>query len=223
MAKILVIEDNLDLLATVRTFLLFEHHTVETLSNGAEASSHLKIYPYDVIVLDWELPGMDGVQVLKQFRAGGGKTPVIMLTGKDSINDKEIGLDSGADDYLTKPFHMKELAARIRSLLRRAPQVAENELSAGNVVLDPVKYRVTKAGNLVQLLPKEFAVLEFLLRHPNQVFTAEALLERVWKSDSEATAEALRTTMKRLRKKIENENGPQLIRTVHGVGYVLDT
>lgn len=206
----------------VRSFLLMEHHTVETLSDGADAVQHLRIYPYDVIVLDWQLPGATGVEILKQFRAAGGKTPVIMLTGKDSINDKELGLDSGADDYLTKPFHMKELAARIRSLLRRAPQVADNVLCAGDLLLDPAKYRVTKNGGTIQLLPKEFAVLEFLMRHPNQVFTPEALLERVWKSDSEATSEALRTTMKRLRKKIEDPDGPQLIRTVHGVGYVLD-
>lgn len=222
MAKILLVEDDQDLLGMVHSFLLLEHHTVETVSDGNEAIHHLKVYPYDAVVLDWELPGVSGVEILKQFRSGGGKTPVILLTGKDALEDKEQGLDSGADDYLTKPFQMKELSARIRAVLRRATQLTENELSAGDIVLDPSKYRVTKNGATIQLLPKEFAVLEFLLRHPNQVFTPESLLDRVWRSDSEATPEALRTTMKRLRKKIESAQGPQLIRTVHGVGYVLD-
>lgn len=222
MAKILLVEDDKDLVGMVRSMLQAEHHTVEALSDGREAAQHLRIYPYDIIVLDWELPGATGIEILKQFRSGGGKTPIIMLTGRDKIDDKELGLEVGADDYLTKPFAMRELSARIKALLRRSPQVTENILAAGDIELDPAKYRVTRKGNPVQLLPKEFAVLEFLLRHPNQVFTADALLERVWKSDSEATAEALRTTMKRLRKKIENEDGAQLIRTVHGVGYVLD-
>lgn len=222
MAKIFLVEDDLELLGMVRSFLLLEHHTVETTSDGKEAAEHLKVFPYDVVVLDWQLPGMNGIEILQKFRSAGGKTPVILLTGKDALEDKEHGLDSGADDYLTKPFQMKELAARIRAVLRRAPQLTENELSAGDVLLDPSKYRVTKNGGTIQLLPKEFAVLEFLLRHPNQVFTPEALLDRVWKSDSEATPEALRTTIKRLRKKIETEEGTQLIRTVHGVGYVLD-
>lgn len=222
MAKILLVEDDKDLVGMVRSMLQSEHHTVEALSNGSDATQHLRIYPYDIIVLDWELPGASGIEILKQFRSSGGKTPIIMLTGRDKIDDKELGLEIGADDYLTKPFAMRELSARIKALLRRSPQIAENILVAGDIELDPSKYRVTKSGNPVQLLPKEFAVLEFLLRHPNQVFTADALLERVWKSDSEATAEALRTTMKRLRKKIENADGLQPIRTVHGVGYVLD-
>ncbi len=222
MAKILLVEDDKDLLGMVRTMLQAEHHTVEALTDGSDAAQHLRIYPYDIIVLDWELPGASGIEILRQFRSGGGKTPIIMLTGRDKIDDKELGLEIGADDYLTKPFAMRELSARIKALLRRSPQVSDNILAAGDIELDPSKYRVTKNGNPLQLLPKEFAVLEFLLRHPNQVFTADALLDRVWKSDSEATAEALRTTMKRLRKKIENADGPQLIRTVHGVGYVLD-
>lgn len=221
MARIIVVEDNADLLNTVRTFLLFEHHTVETIENGREAAEHLKTFEYDIIVLDWELPEMSGLDILRGYREAGGKAPVLMLTGKDSISDKEAGLDSGADDYLTKPFHMKELGARIRALLRRPSQISDNLLRAKTVTMDVGKYRVMKGDELIMLVPKEFQLLEFLMRHPDQVFTPEALLNRVWPADSESTSEALRTTMKRLRKKLDPDG--ELLRTVHGVGYILES
>ncbi len=220
MARICVIEDNPDLANMVRTFLLFEHHTVETIGHGGEARDHLKTFEYDLIILDWELPEVSGLEILKQYRGRGGQSPVLMLTGKDDVEDKEQGLDGGADDYLTKPFHMKELGARVRSLLRRPAAVKENVLKAKNITMDPVKYRVHKDGEVITLVPKEFQLLEFLMRHPNQVFTSEALLNRVWPSASDSTAEALRTTMKRLRKKIDE--GGEIIKTVHGVGYILE-
>jgi DNA-binding response OmpR family regulator len=222
MAKVLIVEDNRDLANMVRTFLMFEHHVVETIENGLEAHQHLRTYPYDLIILDLNLPGMDGLEICREFRAHGGVTPILMLTSKDAVTDKERGLDTGADDYLTKPFHLKELAARVRALLRRPAGVTENILRAGNLSLDPSKYRLLQDDKPVDLLPKEFALLEFLMRHPNQVFSPEALLERVWQTDSEATSEAVRTTMKRLRKKIDTESSPQLIRTIHGVGYILE-
>ncbi|HEY9785445.1 MAG TPA: response regulator transcription factor [Candidatus Obscuribacterales bacterium] len=222
MAKILVIEDNSDLANMVKTFLLFEHHSVETILSGREAAAHLKTFEYDLIVLDWELPEISGIDILKQYRSRGGRATVLMLTGKDEIQDKEAGLDSGADDYLTKPFHMKELGARVRALLRRPAAVSDNNiLKAGPITMDVGKYRVLKDEQPVQLVPKEFQLLEFMMRHQNQVFTPEALLNRVWPSDSESTAEALRTTMKRLRKKLDPDG--ELIRTVHGVGYILET
>jgi two-component system, OmpR family, response regulator len=178
---------------------------------------------YDVIVLDWDLPGATGVEICTSFRAKGGNTPIIMLTGKSTLRDKEEGLDSGADDYLTKPFHIKELSARIRALLRRPLSVTGNTLKVGDITLCPISYKVTKAEQEVQLLPREFALLEFLMRHPGQVFGAEALLDRVWNSDSEASPDALRTCMKRLRKKIESPEGDSIIKTVHGVGYKLES
>jgi two-component system response regulator QseB len=221
MAKIIVVEDNKDVAEQLRMLLTFEHHTVETAHDGKEASSALRVYDYDVIILDWDLPGMSGIDVLKEYRSHGGSAPILMLTGKDGTDDKERGLDSGADDYLTKPFQMKELAARVRALLRRPAAVKQNVLTAGPLELDPTKYRATRHGELVALVPKEFALLEFLMRNPNQVFNGEALLNRVWPSDSESTMEALRTTMKRLRKKIDPDN--EIIKTVHGVGYVLES
>lgn len=220
MAKICVIEDNPDLANMVKTFLLFEHHTVETIAHGGQAQDHLRTFEYDLIILDWDLPEVSGIEILKGYRARGGQTPVLMLTGKDDISDKEEGLDGGADDYLTKPFHMKELGARVRSLLRRPAAAAQNVLKAKNITMDPAKYRVHKSGKVIALVPKEFQLLEFMMRHPNQVFSPEALLNRVWPSESDSTAEALRTTMKRLRKKVDEEG--EVLKTVHGVGYILE-
>lgn len=220
MAKVLLVEDDADLANTVRTTLLFEHHQVELIESGSDADIQLKTFDYDLIILDWGLPGKTGIEICRDFRSAGKKTPILLLTGKDSIADKEIGLDAGADDYLTKPFDMRELSARVRALLRRAAQVTENVLVAGDIALDTIKYRVSKLNNPVDLQPKEFQLLEFFMRHPNQVFSAEALLARVWPSDSEATTEALRTTLKRLRRKVDPDG--TLIRTVHGVGYVLE-
>lgn len=223
MAKILLVEDNEELANSVRTFLLCgEHHSVEHINDGQAASEHLRAFQYDLILLDWNLPGKTGIEILKRFRELGGNTPVLMLTGHDSVDEKETGLDSGADDYLTKPFQMKELGARVRALLRRPAAVSNsNTLQAGSITIDTQKYRVTLNGEAITLVPREFQLLEFFMRHPNQVFSSEALLDRVWPSDSEASTEALRTALKRLRKKVDPEGN--LIRTVHGVGYILET
>lgn len=222
MAKVLIAEDDRDLCNMVVEWLQFEHYTVEAVNDGRSAMEKLQFYQYDIVVLDWEMPQMSGVEVCKKFRSEGGTSPIIMLTGKKLIVEKEEGLDSGADDYLTKPFHMKELSARMRALLRRPSALTSNVLKCRDLSLDPGSFRVTKGGADVQLLPREFALLEFLLRHPGQVFSAEALLDRVWKSDSDASPDALRTCLKRLRKKIDDPEAESVIRTVHGVGYKLE-
>jgi two-component system OmpR family response regulator len=172
--------------------------------------------------MDWNLPHMEGIDICKAFRLNGGTTPIIMLTGKREIDDKEAGLDAGADDYLTKPFHMKELGARIRALLRRPAAVVSQDLKARDISLDPVTHRVCKGEKELDILPKEFALLEFLMRHPKQVFSAEALIERVWPTDSEASSGSIRTYVNRLRSKIDSEGQNSLITTVHGIGYRLD-
>lgn len=221
MAKILIVEDDLDLRAIVEDWLKHEHHVVECASRGNEAVELLNIYPYDLIILDWELPELNGIQILRQFRNRGGRTPVLMLTGKGALDEKETGLDSGADDYLTKPFHMKELSARIRALLRRPAEPGETLITVGDLSLNPTTFAVTRGGAQIKLLPKEFALLEFLMRHPDQVFSAEALLDRVWRSDSDAAPETVRTCIKRLRKKLDSESEESLIQTLHGIGYKL--
>lgn len=222
MAKILIVEDEATIADLVKAYLTSEHHIVEVVSDGNEAMERLKFYKYDVIILDWLLPGLLGVEVCKQFRASGGSTPVLMLTAKKQTQEKVYALDQGADDYLTKPFELQEVSARVRALLRRPQAVAGNVLKARNIVLETSTFRVSRDGEDVQLLPKEFALLEFFMRHPNQVFSAEALLDRVWSSDSEASPETIRTYIKRLRQKVDTKGQNSMISTVHGVGYKLD-
>lgn len=222
MAKILVVEDDRDLAERVRSWLEAERHMAEVANDGTLAMEHLDTFTYDVVILDWDLPGMSGIDVCRRFRAQGGSTPIIMLTGKDKVTDKEVGLDSGADDYLTKPFHVKELSARIRALMRRPSAVTGPTLKIADLELDPTAHRATKAGKDIELLPKEFALLEFFMRHPNQLFSPEALLDRVWHSDSESTIETVYTYIKRLRSKIDVDKKNSLIKTVYGLGYRLE-
>ncbi|HEY9787548.1 MAG TPA: response regulator transcription factor [Candidatus Obscuribacterales bacterium] len=223
MAKILVVEDDVNLIFTLSEFLGSENHVVEVVKDGEEAVSRLSYFQYDLVVLDWNLPStsVSGLDVLRQYRARGGKIPVLLLTGRSTISEKEVGLDSGADDYLTKPFHLKELAARIRALLRRpADTLPSNTLKVQNIELDPVSKKVTVNGARIHLLPRDYSLLEFFMRHPDQVFSNEALLERVWHSESEATAEALRSSLKRIRSKIMDVDC-KLIENIPKVGYRL--
>lgn len=207
----------------VRDWLTFEHHLVETADNGRDGLDKLSFYQYDLVILDWELPEMTGIEICREFRSRGGTTPVLMLTGKGTINDKESGYDAGADDYLTKPFHMKELSLRLRALLRRGGASLQSDtLKFRELELEPGSHRVTRHGKDLQLLPKEFALLEFFMRHPNQVFSAEALLSRVWASETDTTVDAVSTCIKRLRKKVDLEGQTSVIKTVHGVGYKLE-
>ncbi|HEY9773749.1 MAG TPA: response regulator transcription factor [Planktothrix sp.] len=221
MAKILLVEDDVELTAMIAEWLSFERHIVEVVHNGRDGTDRLRNCQYDVVILDWALPDLTGLEICRMFRADQGTTPIIMLTGRGSVGDKEMGLDSGADDYLTKPFNMKELSARIRALLRRSTQQPSNVLKAGELVVDPGKYKVLKSGQEITLLPREFALLEFFMRHPDEVFSAEALLQRVWHSESEATSDALRTCIKRLRQKIDADNENSIIQTIPRVGYRL--
>lgn len=223
MAKILLVEDDADVAEMIEDCLKREHHLVEWANNGGDALHRLKSYVYDIVVLDINLPNMSGLEVLKEFRGRGGSTPVLMLTGKNTVADKELGLDTGADDYLTKPFDGRELSARIRALLRRIGVIPSNKLSVRNLVLDPVTYKVTRDQNVIELLPREFSLLEFFMRHPDQVFSVEALLDRVWTADKEASADAVRMCIQRLRKKLDRDNESSFIKTVHRVGYVLES
>lgn len=222
MSKILVVEDEIELAEQVRRCLLREQHIVEMVHDGQAALDHLRVNNYDLLVLDWMMPKMTGIEVCQWQRARGEKTPILMLTARVDIEDKELGLDSGADDYLTKPFHLRELLARVRALLRRGVS-ATNELKAGALVLDPTARRLSRDGMEIKLEPKEMNLLEFLMRHPNQTFKAEALIARVWESDSEISPDAIRVYVRGLRKKIDLFGGRSIIGTVHGSGYRLDS
>ncbi len=222
MAKILIVEDDKQLSALIVDWLIGEKHTPEPVYEGTEGLERLKFYKYDVVILDWELPGMSGPEICQQFREDGGRTPILMLTGKKEIEDKTTGLDAGSDDYLTKPFHMMELSARIRALLRRGSvDVSRTVLTAGHISLDPSSRKVLSNGEELTLQPKEYSLLEFLLRHPNQPFSAEAILDRVWPSESDASPDTVRLQIMRLRNKIDAEGKESMVRTIHRVGYML--
>lgn len=222
MAKILIVEDEAALVDLMRDSLAAQGFLLDHVDDGNKAIAQLKYNQYDLIILDWSLPGSDGLTILKAYRDNGGLSPVLMLTGKRKLEDKETGLESGADDYLTKPFHVRELIARIKALLRRRVVSPAGSLTAGGIELDSPARRVFRDGKELLLLPKEFALLEFLMKHPSEVFSAEALIQRVWPTDSEVTPAAIRIYVTRLRKKIDKDESSSLITTVHGVGYRLD-
>lgn len=217
MAKVLLVEDDAQSSTLVKDWLQHQSYSVETAFDGLEALHFLKSYIYDLIILDWELPSMSGIDLLKEFRSTGSITPVLFLTGMSSSAAKECGLDTGADDYLTKPVDLRELSARVRALLRRSQGKATNELQRGDLVLDRASRIITKNGTPLNLTPTEFALLEFFMTHPNQVVSSDYLLDHVWKSDSAMTGAAVRTTVGRLRRKINDEC--EKIENVHGFGY----
>jgi OmpR-family two-component system manganese-sensing response regulator len=223
MPQILFVEDDKDLSAVVNEWLTADGYTVEMAHDGLTGWEFLRQYNYDVVILDWNLPGLSGPEMCNRYRAAGGVAPVIMLTAKSQITEKMEGFDSGVDDYLTKPFNLKELSARLRALLRRPQAVVTNVISNGYLELDVVKRRVTKSGVEVHLLPRDFELLEFLMRHLDEVFSSEALLQRIWGSDAEATSDALRTSIKRLRQKLDvgDSDAQSFIENIPRVGYRL--
>jgi len=222
MAKILVVEDDKDLAENIEDWLKHETYTVEVAHTAELARELLATFFYDLLVLDWNLPGLSGVDLVKMYRAGGGQTSVLMITGKETIKDKEIGLDAGADDYLTKPFHLRELSARVRALLRRPRSALATVLSAGDISLDAATRQVKKGEQILELMPKEYALLEFFLRHPNQVFDQEAIIDHLWNSEKGVGIETVRTNIMRLRKKIDGDSEESMIKNLRGQGYKLE-
>jgi len=223
MSKILVVDDDADLLKTIRQYLEFEHYTVESSSTGLDALHRLRAYSYDLIVMDWQLPDLTGVEICRQLRQAQKHTPVLMMTGNLEIEEKEVAFDSGVDDYLTKPFSLKELSARVRAILRRGPLVnVEDEMSAGGVTVDMRTFRVYCEGTEIKLIKKEFAILELLMRNKGQIFSPEQIVSRVWHADEDAAPSVVRGHIKNLRKKLETCGKESLIHTVHGFGYKLD-
>lgn len=221
MAKILIVEDDVALANNIANLLSFEKHAVDVVYTGQDASLNLKTWSYDAIILDILLPDLTGYEVLKEYRTARGSSPVLILTGRTTIFDKTTGFDAGCDDYLTKPFHMKELSARINALLRRPKQLTPVVLSAGDISLNTSNHRVEKAGVVISLPPIEYQFLEFLMRHPDQSFSSDTLFKRIWPSDSTATNEAIKAVIKRLRKKLDPDGN--MLQTIHGSGYILRT
>lgn len=221
MAKILIVEDEADLAELVKNWLAKDHHLVEIADDGLEALIRMETNNYDVVILDIMLPSVNGMEICKRYRKSGGSAGIIMVTAKGHVDDKETGLDSGADDYMTKPFQLKELAARVRAVLRRNHGQAQDVMRFRDLEIDVNEFRVLKGGHEVHLLPKEFRLFEFFLRHPHQVFSAEDILSSVWESDTEALLDTVRGHITRVRKKLDTAGTPSIIATVYGVGYKL--
>jgi DNA-binding response OmpR family regulator len=220
MAKIIVVEDDLICAGVIEDLLTHQGHTIEVVADGAEGLDRLRLYHYDLAVLDWELPKLAGPKICQSARQNGMKIPVLMLTGKDAITDKEHGFDAGADDYLTKPFDGRELLMRIKALLRRPAEMRSEQLTAGSICLNAATRSVQKDGNQIDLLPKEYALLEFFMSHPNHVYSLADLLNQVWSSESDTSPDSIRKCVERIRKKIDDAGKPSLIETVHRIGYI---
>jgi len=222
--KILIVDDDPDLLEELRETLKQERYEVDTAADGEAALDKLFDNAYDLVFLDIMLPKIDGLEVLKEIRDGGIKTPVLMLTAKGSVEDKIAGLDYGADDYLPKPFDMAELMARIRSLLRRTSESKDTILTVGDVSLDTKTREVSKGGVPVELTPKEFSILEFLLYNKDRAVSRFTLAEHVWgdEFDPFTMSNFIDVHIKNLRRKIGDAEKRRIIRTIRGVGFIIE-
>ncbi len=205
----------------IAEFLATQKFELDIAKTGDDAREKMLFFHYDVIVMDWGLPKVTGIELCQEARQKGIKTPIIMLTGKGTLQDKEVGFNCGADDYLTKPFALKELLLRIRALLRRPLNYAGDVLQHRDLVVDTKSKQVSKNGIPLHLRPKEYSLLEFLLLHQGTIFSAEAILERVWASESESANDAVLTCVKRLRQQIDDQGQPSFITTVRGSGYMI--
>ena len=221
---ILVVEDEQRLAHLLRRVLLEERHTVDLAYDGNAGLNLALSDTYDVIVLDVMLPGVDGLEICRQLRAERILTPVLMLTARGAVEDRVMGLNVGADDYLTKPFAMEELLARINALLRRSDRHFEEapQLTVGDLTLDLVRHEAQRAGRVIELTAKEFALLEYLMRHAGRVLTRTQIVDSVWRYDLEALSNVVDIYIHYLRDKIDQGFARPLIKTVRGVGYKIE-
>jgi DNA-binding response OmpR family regulator len=219
MPRVLLVEDDESLLEEIERVIQHDGSDVTSVMTIADAREHLKAATFDLIILDWGLPDGDGISLCTALRDQGHTASILMLTGRSSVSEKEQGFTAGADDYLTKPFHLKELTLRVRKLLARSKRPLQGDLlRVDNLVLDRSKLHVTMGGAVVDLTAKELALLEFLMRNKNQVYSLDDLLSHIWVAEEEAAPDTVRTHIKNLRRKLE-AHGRDFIETVHGVGY----
>lgn len=221
--RILLVEDDEKTVRSLKVGLEKEGFSVATAHTGEEGFFLLTTESFDLVVLDWMLPGREGIEILKTVRARGTRTPVLLLTARDAVADRVLGLESGADDYLVKPFAFAELVARMRSLLRRAVPAEPLKKTMGDLVVDLEGRRVSRAGRAIDLTPREFDLLAYLLRQPGQVVTREMLAQDVWRETSRITPldNVIDVHMAHLRRKVDEGHVQKLIHTVRGVGFVL--
>lgn len=222
MARILIVEDEDGISGALKEWLEDECYVVQVEADGKRAAERLEKEKFELLILDWMLPSLSGIDLCKQYRAAGGISPILLLTAKSSLSAKEEGLDSGADDYLTKPFNMREVSARVRALLRRPQNAPVSQLKVGNLTLDRNSREVTKSGEVLRLLPKEFILLEVLMNHAGSIMSTDKLIDHVWGSESNITPETVRSHVRALRKKIDAPGAHSLITTIHAMGYKLE-
>lgn len=220
--RILVVEDDRKVGGFLKQGLQEEQYAVDVCRNGTDALYMAQINPYDVIILDIMLPGMDGFTVCRKMRQKANLTPILMLTAKDEIEDKVTGLSEGADDYLTKPFSFDELLARVRALMRRSQDYKAKSLKAGDLELDPLARTVTRAEKKIDLTGKEYALLEYLLRNRGRVVTPSMILEHVWDMDYAGSSNIVNVYISHLRNKIDKGFEKKLVQTLRGHGFRID-
>ena len=219
--RILVIEDERRLSNIIKKGFTEDGFAVDTAFDGEEGQYLAESEEYDLIVLDLMLPKIDGIELCKALRKKGIKTPILMLTARSTIEDKVKGLDSGADDYITKPFSFIEFRSRVHALIRRSHQEGSPVLQIDGLTLDPLKHKVVRDGKDISLTPKEFSILELLMRHKGEVVTRTMIIEHVWDYDFNGMSNIVDVFVVTLRKKIDGDFKNKLIKTVHGVGYII--
>ncbi len=217
--RILLVEDNHRLNNSLKMSLVDDGYAVDSAYDGEEGQALAEMTPYDAIILDLMLPKKDGLQVCRELRNNRLNIPILMLTARDTVEDRVLGLDSGADDYLVKPFAIQELRARLRALLRRESPDKTGLLSVQDLKLDPAEHRVERAGQPIALTAKEFALLEYLMRNQNRLITREMAESHIWDYDFSSTSNVIDVYIRRLRRKIDDPFEVKLLETVRGAGY----
>ena len=221
MACLLVVEDHSKLLRSMRRGLEEEGYSVISAANGVEGYLYARTESVDAVVLDLMLPDRDGLRVMHDLRREGFKKPILIVTARDAIEDRVLGLNSGADDYLVKPFAFTELVARLRALLRREQRVEETRLQVGDLEMDLLKRRVQRCGIDLDLTNRQYELLEYLARHVNHAVTRDMIVREVWKDDSGILTNVVEVCVNHLRRKLHREGWPQVLFTVRGAGYIL--
>ena len=221
--RVLLVEDNRRVSNSIRLSLVDDGYAVDTAFTGTEGQELAEMTPYDVIILDIMLPEKNGLEVCRELRNQRNNTPVLMLTARDAIEDRVQGLDSGADDYLVKPFAIEELRARLRALLRRESDDKTGLLRVGDLSLDPATHFVQRGGQAIELTAKEYSLLEYFMRNPNRLITREMAEDHIWSYDFQASSNVVDVYIRRLRNKIDEPFEVKLFETVRGAGYRLRT
>jgi len=217
--RILIVEDEIRMAALLKQAVEEESYAVDVVGNGREALTWLETYAYDLVVLDVMLPDFNGIEVCQQYRADGGRAAILMLTARDSLSDRVLGLDSGADDYLVKPFGMPELLARLRALSRREGPSKTVILQVEDLLLDTGTKMARRGAQFIDLTATEYALLELLMRHPRQILSRDQIIEHVWNADFDSGSKLIEVYIHYLRRKLDQAHAVKLIQTVRGMGY----